>query len=103
MQRLAVLMARALAFIELAEINQNGTLYAPQVTKALVDRYKFVVFPTEAKQFDLEEGIEFRVGQAENIAIDRLTIFGGTILLRNAGFHKHVEGTVARYDELATR
>ena len=81
MKRLGVLMARTLAMIELAEINQRGTLYVPQITKALVDRYKFEHFPTEAKHFDLEGGIEFRLGKIGDIAIDRVAIFGGTILL----------------------
>jgi hypothetical protein len=75
-------MARALAFIETAELNQRGMLYVPQVTGAFVARYGFLKFPKESKDFDLGEGITFQQGKSvDGITIDKLTIYGGTILV----------------------
>ncbi len=82
MQRLAVLMARSLAFIEISELNQRGSLYLPEIAEAITNRYGFISHPRVAKDFDLSEAVEFRSGRSmEQVSIQRLAIWGGTILL----------------------
>jgi hypothetical protein len=82
MQRLAVLMARSLAFIETSELNQRGTLYFPAIAEEIKGRYGFIKYPREAKDFNLTDGIEFGDGKSmDGISIDRLAIWGGTLLV----------------------
>jgi hypothetical protein len=80
MHRLAVLMARSLAFIEISELNQRGNLYLPKIAKELQSRYEFMKYPREAKDFELADAVEFKDGKSmDSIGISRLAIWGGTI------------------------
>jgi hypothetical protein len=81
MEKLAVLMARALIFIEISELNQTGKLYVPAIVSAITKRYGFVRFPEKTEQFDIEKGIEFGEGTISGVGVERLAIFGGTILI----------------------
>jgi hypothetical protein len=77
----AVLLARALGFIETFDLSPRGQVFYPDVVGEIVQRYQFQKFPQEFKDFDEQKGIEFLVGKAGNEVIDKLVIYNNGILI----------------------
>lgn len=81
MQLSAVLLARAIGFIETYDLNPKGRVFFPDVVKAIVERYNFQKFPLEFKDFNEQSGVEFFAGRIGNDVIDRLVIYNSGILV----------------------
>ncbi|MGB6743727.1 MAG: hypothetical protein WBE38_08715 [Terracidiphilus sp.] len=84
MQLASVLLARYFGLIQIGELNLNGTLYLPELIKALVDRYGFVKFPTDFDSLDENKGIEFIGGRFKKRVIEKLVILDTGIYLDTA-------------------
>jgi hypothetical protein len=81
-QLAAVAKARALAIIELDELNVGGKIRFLDCVKPLVERYGFAVYPQKPEDFDLsDKGVRFESGKAGEITIDSLVIYSGAILV----------------------
>ena len=79
MELVAIRTARVIVHLPSEEINPFGKAVYPDLTKALVERYAFMAFPQGLADYDEEKGIVFGAGRWNDIAIDRLTIFGNGI------------------------
>ncbi|MGO9165679.1 MAG: hypothetical protein ACLP56_02285 [Candidatus Sulfotelmatobacter sp.] len=81
MQLSAVLLARAIAFIETFDLNPKARVFLPDVVKAIVERYKFQKFPLEFKDFNEQSGVEFFMGKIGDEVIEKLVIYNSGILV----------------------
>ncbi|SRR6266436_1402288 len=81
MELASILMARALAWIEPAELNPTGKVFYPDLVKALVTRYNFQQFPQKAEDFDESKGITFGTGKLGESVIDQVVIYTYGIVL----------------------
>jgi hypothetical protein len=77
----AVLLARAMVWIEPADLNPQAAVFYPDIIKALVARYKFRKVPEKSEDFDVTKGITFAGGQFEGRAIDQLVLYTYGIVL----------------------
>ena len=82
MKLAAVAKARALAIIELNELNVGGKVRFADCVGPLVERYNFAVFPQKPEDFDLsDKGVRFESGKAGDLTIDSLVIYSGAIFV----------------------
>jgi len=80
MQLAAINKARALAIIELTELNIGGKVRFTDCVAPIVERYGFAFFPKETKDFDLaDKGIRFESGKANGVTIDALVLYDGAL------------------------
>jgi hypothetical protein len=82
MRLTAITKARALAIVEMDELNVGGKVRFIDCVKPIVERYNFAVFPQKSEDFDLaDKGIRFESGKAGELTIDTLLIYSGAIVL----------------------
>lgn len=82
MQLASVSKARALAIIELDELNVGGKVRFGDCVGPLIERYRFLKFPTKPEEFDLnDKGVRFESGKAGDLTIDSLVIYNGAIYI----------------------
>jgi hypothetical protein len=81
MRLASVLLARYYGLVQIEDLNLNGTVYYPEVTAKLVERYGFMKYPTGADAFDETKGIEFNAGRAGKQVIDKLMILSSGVYL----------------------
>jgi hypothetical protein len=75
-------LARTLAYIELADLNPKGKVFLPDLIKEIAERYKFQRLPKfEEREKD---GLVFEEGKIGNKVIKKLTIFDLLIVLETA-------------------
>jgi hypothetical protein len=79
MQVAAIIKARTLAFLEIDELNRNGSLRLTDIVPALVKRYDFSTYPTKVGDFNLTEGVAFTSGRRADIVIDTFKIYPSVI------------------------
>lgn len=60
----AIVLARVLGFIELADILSGGKTSVSELVRRLTEHYGFQKFPQTVEELDLTKGIEFLVGSA---------------------------------------
>lgn len=77
----SVLLARFYGLFEIVELNRTGTVYYPEVTAGLVERYGFTKYPTKPEDFDENKGIEFTGGRSGKRVIEKLVILSSGIYL----------------------
>jgi hypothetical protein len=75
----AILMARVIAFFEVAEINPPGGFFFPELTKELVERFNFQKYPKTFEEWTSEKGSQFFFGRLGKIAVDNVTLFNNGI------------------------
>jgi hypothetical protein len=75
MENRAILLARALAWIEPAELNPTGKSFYPDLARALVARYNFQKFPQKLEEFDEAKGVTFGTGKIGNSTIEQVVIY----------------------------
>jgi hypothetical protein len=80
MQRLAVILARVLGYIETFDLGQ-GKIFFPEIVPHIVDRYRFQKFPQTLEQFDESKGVEFLEGKWGNNVIQKLTIWNTLLVV----------------------
>lgn len=76
----AVILARALAFVETYDLNPRGSVFYPNLIAQLVERYRFQKFPKSFDELDEAKGIEFHEGLAGKIIILKFTIFSNILV-----------------------
>ncbi len=82
MRLAAVTRARALAIVGIDELNLGGKLRLADCIDPIVQRYGFLVFPKEPKDFDLsDKGARFEDGKADGVTIDSLVIYDGALFV----------------------
>jgi len=81
MQLSAIVLARALAFIDMNEILSGGKIYLPDVANILASEFGFQKVPTKSEEFNMTEGVEFGLGRTNNVVIERLVIYYGIVFL----------------------
>jgi len=81
MELASILLARALAWIEPAELNPTGKVFYPDLVAALVTRYNFQKFPQKVEDFDETKGITFGTGKLGRSVIEQVIIYTYGILL----------------------
>jgi hypothetical protein len=81
MQLSGVTLARVLAFVELTDLNPRGTVYYPDLVRALVEKLRFVTFPQKIEDFDEQKGVEFLGGTWAGITVEKVTLYNNGILL----------------------
>ncbi len=81
MRLASVPRARAIAFIEIDELNMGGKVRLADCVGPIVERYQFAAFPQKLEDFDLEKGVTFGSGKAGNLVIDSLVIYTGAMYL----------------------
>jgi len=79
----AILLARALARIDVDELNLNGTVRFADIVAPLVKEYDFKKYPVSSEDFDPDKGIKFHQGKSEGKVIGLLNIFSGLIALES--------------------
>jgi hypothetical protein len=75
----AVVLARALAYIELADLNPKGKVFLPDLIKEISSRYKFQTLPKFEERE--KEGLVFGEGKVGHKAIKKLVLFDTLIVL----------------------
>jgi hypothetical protein len=69
------MLARAIAFVEVQELNPRGKAYYPDIAAALVRRFNFQAYPTKLEDFDETKGIEFKDGKFSDGTLERVQLF----------------------------
>jgi hypothetical protein len=75
----AILLARVIAFVEVADLNPPGGLFFPELTKELVQRFNFQQHPRTVEEWTNEKGSIFAFGKLGNVAVDKLILFNNGI------------------------
>jgi hypothetical protein len=77
----AILVARVIAFVEVAELNPRGKALYPDAIRALVQRYGFQKFPSKLEEFDETKGVEFLMGKEGDYAIDKFVVYNTGLMI----------------------
>ena len=76
----AIIQARALAFIELYDLDPRGKTFFPETIKKLQQRYGFLQTP-KVEEMDEQKGVELKTGKIGDVVIDKLKIFPSLFVL----------------------
>lgn len=77
----SIVMARAIAFVEVEELNPRGKAFYPDIVEALVKRFSFQGYPKALEDFDETKGIQFTDGRFSDGTVDRMQIFTHGLVL----------------------
>jgi hypothetical protein len=80
MQQAAVILARAIGFVEIFDLIPTGSIFYPDFVKEVVARYNFQKFPQEFKDFDEQKGVEFLQGKSGDNVIEKAIVYNNGIL-----------------------
>jgi hypothetical protein len=94
MQITAILKARAIAFIEIDELNRNGKLRVADLINPLVAQYNFLNFPQKAEEFDQEKGVKFGSGRSGDVVINEMVVYTGAIYLQTLSSTEDAQKTL---------
>jgi hypothetical protein len=75
----AILLARALAFFEVVDINPPGGLFFPDLTRELLQRFNFQKYPRNFDEWKDDKGAIFASGKLGKVTVDNLTLFNNGI------------------------
>jgi hypothetical protein len=81
MQLSAVVLARALAFVESYDLNPRARAFYPDLVKGIVEKFGFLKFPIKPEDFDEEKGVEFIGGRWGDVTVEKFTIYRNGLLL----------------------
>jgi len=81
MKLAAVLLARAVAFFEVADLTPHGGLFGPDLVREAVQKFEFQKAPTSLDDWNSDGGAQFLGGRSGKSTIDKLSIWDGGILL----------------------
>jgi hypothetical protein len=77
----AIVLARAIGYVETYDLNPRGKIFSPDFLAALIKRYRFQVFPQKQEELDESKGITFRTGIWDGVEIEQLVIYNTGILV----------------------
>ena len=81
MELKAVLLARALAWVEALDLSPHGEVFYPSLVEGLVKRYGFMGYPQKLEDFDEAKGVKFTGGRDGETVIEQVIIYTHGILL----------------------
>src|SRR5271166_4584308 len=81
MELASVVLAKAMAWVEPMDLNPKGAVFYPDLTKALVARYRFQKFPEKLEDFDGSKGVVFSAGRLGDVVIEQLGLYRYGIML----------------------
>jgi hypothetical protein len=81
MRQVSVVLARVLAYVESVDLNPGGTVFFPDLIRALVQKMEFQKYPTTFEEMDEEKGVNFIEGRWGHVTVDKLTIFRGALVV----------------------
>lgn len=81
MQLSAVLLARALLFVESFDLNPRGKANYRDVVRGIVEKCGFLKFPQKLEDFDETKGVEFVGGRWGDVTIDVIKIYKDGLLV----------------------
>ncbi len=80
MKNVGVLLARSLAYIDIAPLDPKGQIFYPDLIKELAKDFSFQKMPTSA-ELEKREGLEFKIGKAKDVVIDALKLFDTLVVV----------------------
>jgi hypothetical protein len=81
MRVVAVPKARTLAMIEIDSLGFGGHIRIADCIAPIVNRFNFLKYPIEAKDFEIDNGVKFEHGKDGEIAIDALIVYEQAIVV----------------------
>jgi hypothetical protein len=75
MELATILLAKAIGYVEMLDLDPRGKLYYPKLVEAIVQRYQFQRFPTKPEEMDEGKGVEFNDGYWDGLAVEKLVIY----------------------------
>jgi hypothetical protein len=79
MQLSAVLLARALGFVDINDLNPRGRSFFPYLVPLIVSRFNFQQYPMKPDEFDESKGVTFGMGHTGESTIDKITVWNNGI------------------------
>jgi hypothetical protein len=70
-----------MAWVEPIDFNPRGSVFYPDLTKALVSRYRFQKFPEKLEDFDESKGVIFGAGRLGNVVIEQFVLYSYGIMV----------------------
>lgn len=100
MELSSILMARVYTLFQTDELNPRNHLSPFDLTKSLVERYGFIKYPQEIKDYDYDKGVEYLIGKYDDgTLIGRVAIFTNGIAVETgastADSERILEGMLA--------
>lgn len=77
----AIVLARVLGYVEPIDLNPRGTVFYPEFTRELVERYNFQKFPQKLEEFDETKGVEFHQGRIGSKIIQKFVIWNSILVV----------------------
>jgi len=81
MKVLAIALARYIGIVETVELDPFGKIFYPPLVAAIAERYAFQNVPKTYAEMDEAKGIVFNDGYWEGVAIQKLSILAGGIVI----------------------
>ncbi len=81
MQLSAVILARAIGYIETFDLSPRGKIFFPELVREIVRRFDFQKFPKTLEEFDESKGVEFLEGKIGKRTIQKLGIWNTILVL----------------------
>lgn len=81
MKRSAVLLARAIGYIEAYDLIPLGQVSFPDMVREIAQQYQFQKFPQTLEEHDLTKGVEFLQGKSGKKTILKLVIWDSIIVV----------------------
>lgn len=77
----SILVARAIYFLDSADLNPKGRLYTPDIAREVVERYAFKTFPKSPEEWDESKGVTFESGKSGEHVIEKVVLYNWGITL----------------------
>jgi hypothetical protein len=81
LQLSAVILARAIGYIETFDLSPRGKIFFPELVREIVRRFDFQKFPKTLEEFDESKGVEFLEGKIGKRTIQKLGIWNTILVL----------------------
>src|SRR5579859_15554 len=70
-----ILLARAVAFFETAELTPRTTIFPPDAVREILKQFQFQKYPKNFEEWTADKGAEFLIGKYRDLVIDKLLIW----------------------------
>jgi hypothetical protein len=77
----AVILARAIGYVETFDLSPQGRIFWPDLVPEIVRRYSFQKFPQTLEQFDESKGVEFLEGKIAGKVIQKFSVFSTLLVV----------------------
>jgi len=81
LQLSAVILARALGYIETFDLNPRGQVFFPDIVQEIAQHYNFHKSPKTLEEFDDSKGVEFLEGKIGGRVIQKFTIWNTLLVV----------------------